>query len=156
MGGWWLNFTRGSVGNVMSMMMDCSSGATAARRERIALEAKTSLMSNLADSVFPDVCDAWGSPDLGDSFRAPVHSTVPTLFISGTLDGRTPISNAEEYAAGFTRAHHLILDGAVHSDPLFLSSPKILETMIALLRDQALPPRMTVVVDPPKWTAPEM
>jgi len=155
MGEWWLEFTRSSIGNAMSVMMDCYSGATAARRERIAREARTSLMSNLADQVFPEICEAWGNPDLGDAFRAPVHSDVPALFISGTLDGRTPVSNAEEYAAGFTRAHHLILDGAVHSDPLFLSSPKIKETMIAFLRDQALPPRTTVVVDPPKWAPPK-
>jgi pimeloyl-ACP methyl ester carboxylesterase len=80
-----------------------------------------------------------------------VKSDVPALFISGTLDGRTPISNAEEYAAGFSRAHHLILDGAVHSDPLFLSTPRILESMKALFRDEPLPARQTVAVDPPKW-----
>jgi pimeloyl-ACP methyl ester carboxylesterase len=152
LGEWWLSTTRDTIGNPMSFMMDCYSGATAARRERIAREAKTALLDNLADQSFPDVCDAWGNPDLGDAFRSPVHSDVPALFISGTLDGRTPISNAEEYAAGFPNARHLILDGAVHSDPLFLSSPQIGETMAAFLRDQPLPPRTTVVVDAPKWT----
>jgi len=151
MGDFWLSFARQPIGNAMSIMMDCASGATAARRERIAREAKTSLVSNFADQVFPDICEAWGNPDLGDAFRAPVQSDVPTLFISGTLDGRTPISNAEEYAAGFSRAHHLILDGAVHSDPLFLSTPKIAQMMMALFRDEPLPARTTVVVDPPKW-----
>jgi pimeloyl-ACP methyl ester carboxylesterase len=151
MGEWWLSTTRDPIGNAMSYMMDCSSGATAARRERIAAEAKTAILGNLADYVFPDVCTAWGDPDLGDAFRAPVRSDVPALFISGTLDGRTPITNAEEYAAGFANAHHLILDGAVHSDPLFLSSPKIKDAMIALLRDEPLPARMTVAVDPPQW-----
>ncbi len=155
MGQFWLSFTREPLGNPMSIMMDCYSGATAARRERIAREAKTALMGNLADQVFPEICDAWGNPDLGDAFRAPVHSDVLALFISGTLDGRTPISNAEEYAAGFTRAHHLILDGAVHSDPLFLSSPKIKETMMAFLRDQPLPPRTTIAVEPLKWAPPK-
>jgi pimeloyl-ACP methyl ester carboxylesterase len=155
MGEFWLTFTRQSLGNPMSIMMDCYSGATAARRERIAREAKTALMGNFADQLFPDICDAWGNPDLGDAFRAPVQSNVPALFISGTLDGRTPISNAEEYAAGFTRAHHLILDGAVHSDPLFLSSPKIGETMIAFLRDEPLPPRTTITVEPLKWAPPK-
>ena len=137
----------------MSFMMDCYSGATAARRARIEREAPTALLGKLADQVFPDICDAWGNPDLGDAFRAPVHSDVPALFISGTLDGRTPITNAEEYAAGFPNAHHLILDGAVHSDPLFLSSPKIKETMMAFLRDEPLPARTTIVVEPLKWMA---
>ena len=155
MGEFWLQFTREPIGNPMSIMMDCFSGATAARRERIAREAKTALLSNYADQVFPEICDAWGNPDLGDAFRAPVHSDVPALFISGTLDGRTPISNAEEYAAGFTHARHLILDGAVHSDPLFLGSPKIKETMIAFLRDEPLPARQTIPVEPLKWAPPK-
>jgi len=151
---WWLAFTRSTIGNAMSFMMDCYSGATAARRERIAREAKTAMFSNYADQVFPDVCEAWGNPDLGDAFRAPVKSDVPALFVSGTLDGRTPVSNAEEYAAGFSHAHHLILDGAVHSDPLFLSSPKILQTMIAFLRGENLPPRTEIVVEQPLKFAP--
>ena len=44
--GWWLRFTRSTIGNPMSFMMDCYSGATAARRERIAREAKTAILAN--------------------------------------------------------------------------------------------------------------
>jgi hypothetical protein len=47
------------------------------------------------------------------------------LFISGTLDAKTPISNAEEIKRGFPKGMHLIIDGATHCNPLFLSSPKI-------------------------------
>jgi pimeloyl-ACP methyl ester carboxylesterase len=118
-------------------MMDCASGASAERRERINRESKETLLANLADQVFPDVCEALNSPDLGPDFRAPVKSDVPVLFISGTLDARTPVSNAEEYRAGFTNSHHLIIDGAVHSDPLFLSSPKIKELMLEFMKGQA-------------------
>ncbi len=78
----------------------------------------------------------WNAPDLGDEFRAPLKSDVPVLFISGTLDARTPISNAEEYRKGFSNSTHMIIEGAVHSDPLFLSSPKIKEGMMEFLRGQ--------------------
>jgi len=61
---------------------------------------------------------------------------VPVLFISGTLDARTPISNAAEYLTGFSNSTHMIIEGAVHSDPLFLSSPKIKEGMMEFLRGQ--------------------
>lgn len=63
---------------------------------------------------------------------------MPVLFISGTLDARTPVSNAEEYRKGFTNSTHLIIEGAVHSDPLFLSSPKIKDGMMEFLRGQAV------------------
>ena len=77
---------------------------------------------------------------------------IPMLFISGTLDARTPISNAEEYRAGFANSTHIIIDGAVHSDPLFLSSPKIKEGMLEFLKGQ--PVTATRISAPPMKFAP--
>jgi pimeloyl-ACP methyl ester carboxylesterase len=132
----WLNQSRSEIGSAMSYMMDCASGQTAARRELIAREAKGTLLEDVFNFPFPDVCTEWNAPDLGDEFRAPLRSDVPVLFISGTLDARTPISNAEEYRKGFANSTHMIIEGAVHSDPLFLSSPKIKEGMMEFLRGQ--------------------
>jgi pimeloyl-ACP methyl ester carboxylesterase len=132
----WLSQSRDEIGAAMSYMMDCASGQTAARRERIAREAKGTLLEDLFNFPFPDVCTEWKAPDLGDEFRSPVKSDIPVLFISGTLDARTPISNAEEYRKGFPNSTHMIIEGAVHSDPLFLSSPKIKQGMMEFLRGQ--------------------
>ena len=132
----WLDQSRSEIGSAMSYMMDCASGQTAARRELIAREAKGTLLEDIFNFPFPDVCTEWNAPDLGDEFRAPLKSDVPVLFISGTLDARTPISNAEEYRKGFSNSTHMIIEGAVHSDPLFLSSPKIKEGMMEFLRGQ--------------------
>ena len=132
----WLEQTRSGIGSAMSFMMDCASGQTAARRELIAREAKGTLLEDIFNFPFPDVCTEWNAPDLGDEFRAPLKSDVPVLFISGTLDARTPVSNAEEYRKGFSNSTHMIIEGAVHSDPLFLSSPKIKEGMMEFLRGQ--------------------
>lgn len=132
----WLNQSRSDIGSAMSFMMDCASGQTAARREQIAREAKVTLLEDISNFPFPDVCEEWKAPDLSDAFRAPLRSDIPVLFISGTLDARTPISNAEEYRKGFPNSTHIIIEGAVHSDPLFLSSPKIKEGMMEFLRGQ--------------------
>jgi pimeloyl-ACP methyl ester carboxylesterase len=132
----WLNQSRSGIGSAMSYMMDCASGQTAARGTLIQKEAKVTLLEDLANFPFPDVCQEWKAPDLGDAFRSPLRSDVPVLFISGTLDARTPVSNAEEYRTGFTNSTHMIIEGAVHSDPLFLSSPKIKEGMMEFLRGQ--------------------
>lgn len=125
--------------SAMTFAMDCASGATAARRRQIAEEAKSTLLADAINFPFPSACAGWNVPDLGDAFRAPVISDVPTLFISGTLDGRTPPENAEETLRGFKNGIHLVIENAGHSDPLFLSSPKILEAMQAFLRGQSLP-----------------
>ena len=54
---------------------------------------------------FPEVCDARGVSQLDASFRSPLASDVPALFISGTLDVRTPLSNAEETPERFFKQH---------------------------------------------------
>lgn len=134
----WVGFITSAqqIGSAMAYMMDCASGVSPERRRRIALEAKTALLGDIMDFPQPVVCDAWGSPDLGDGFRAPVRTKVPGLFISGTLDVRTPPGNAEEVRKGFQTSVHLIIDGAVHSDPLFLSSPKIKDVMLEFMKGQ--------------------
>ena len=136
----WVGFiTSGqSIGSAMAIMMDCYSGISDKRRKQIALETKTTLLGDIMDFPFPDVCEAVGNPDLGNSFRTSVKTNVPTLFISGTLDVRTPPSNAEEVRKGFKRSEHLIIDGAVHSDPLFLSSPKIKDVMLEFMKGQKI------------------
>jgi pimeloyl-ACP methyl ester carboxylesterase len=147
----WLNTTREPLGSAMSFMMDCASGQSAARRERIRREAPLTLLGSAMNDPFPDVCDAWNAPDLGDEFRSPVKSTVPVLFISGTLDARTPVANAEEYRTGFSNSHHLILEGAVHSDPLFLSSPRIKDVMLEFMMGRS-PSTERITVSPIAFT----
>jgi pimeloyl-ACP methyl ester carboxylesterase len=143
----WLDQSRSDIGSAMSYMMDCASGQTAARREQIAREAKGTLLEDIFNFPFPEICEEWKAPDLGDEFRAPLRSDIPVLFISGTLDARTPISNAEEYRKGFFNSTHIIIEGAVHSDPLFLSSPKIKDGMMEFLRGQ--PVTVTKITAPP-------
>lgn len=139
-------------GSVMSYMTDCSSSASFERRKRIEREAKNTLLGNAANTEFPEVCAAWGNPDLGKEFRSPVKSNVPILFISGTLDGRTPVSNAEAVRKGFPNSTHLIIEGAWHSDPLFLSSPQIKDVMLELMR--GVPVSTTRITLPPLKFAP--
>ncbi|HET9479777.1 MAG TPA: alpha/beta hydrolase, partial [Pyrinomonadaceae bacterium] len=148
----WLNTSRQGIGSAMSYMMDCASGQTTARRERISREAKGTLLEDISNFPLPDICDEWKAPDLGDQFRSPVTANVPVLFISGTLDARTPVSNAEEYRTGLANSTHIIIDGAVHSDPLFLSSPKIKDGMLEFLKGQ--PVTATRISAPPMKFAP--
>lgn len=127
------------IGSAMSMMMDCYSGISPTRRRQIEREAKATLLGDVMDLPHPYVCDAWGSPDLGEEFRqSSANSRLPVLFISGTFDVRTPVSNAEEVRRGFPNSEHLIIEGAVHSDPLFLSSPKIKDAMLEFMKGQKL------------------
>lgn len=123
---------------VMALLMDCASGATEARLQHIALEADETLLGQTINFIFPEICAACGDIDLGDDFRGPLTSDVRTLFISGTLDGRTSVANAEALIPGFSDSEHLIIEGAGHSDELFLSSPEILKTIQEFMGDKPL------------------
>ena len=123
---------RSSIGSAMHYMMDCASNVSPVRHRRLLDEAPDTLFADI-NFPFMQVCEAWGSPDLGAAFRLPIQSTVPVLFISGTLDAKTPPGNAEEVRRGFPDSTHLVIDGAVHSDPLFLSSLKIKDAMVEFM-----------------------
>src|SRR5215216_747445 len=63
---------------VMMLVMDSSSGASERRQEQIKLEARDSLLGNVMG--FLDVGEIFGNPDLGDKYRSPIRTSVPTLF----------------------------------------------------------------------------
>ena len=128
---------RGPIGSAMTFAMDCASGISTTRRTQVAREAREAVLGDSIDFPFPQVCEVWGN-DLGDGFRSEVKTKVPALFISGTFDARTPVSNAEEVRRGFSTSHHLVIERAVHSDPLFLSSPKIKEAMLEFMRGKSV------------------
>ena len=104
--------------NATAFLMDCASGVSKERQEQIRREADATLLGDALNFPFPEGCDAWGHPDLGDAFRGPLKSDVPTLLISGTLDGFTPVSNAEEVAMGLSNSVHVIVEGGGHEDLL--------------------------------------
>lgn len=121
----------------MTFAMDCASGAPTERLDRIAREAEETLLGDAVDFPQPYICDAWPHASPDEVLWSPVRSAIPVQFISGTLDGRTPMSNADEVRRGFRNSGHLILEGAGHSDDLLLSSPRILEAILSFLRGGA-------------------
>ncbi len=121
------------IGNAMSYVMDCASGASSERTLRIQMEASETLLGAMTDFPFPEICDACGNPDLGPAFRTSFMSEVPVLFLSGSLDGRTPPSNAEEVRAGFSHSHHLIVENGTHGDET-LGAPGVTETVVDFLK----------------------
>ncbi len=135
---------------IMPLAMDLASGASPERLERIRREATTTLLGDAINLPEGRLAGVLGVRDLGAGFRAPLVSDVPVLAISGTADGRTPPSNAEEVLATLANGHHLVLEGAGHSDPLFLSSPEILARMLRFLAGET-PSLERIRLDPPRF-----
>ena len=136
---------RGIRELAMTVAMDCSSGASAERLALIEAQAAMAILGDAGNMGLRASCAHWPVEDVGDAYRSPVASDVPVLFISGSLDIKTPPSNANEVRQGFPNSHHLIIDGGSHDDDLFLSSPVILETMLAFLRGESVLPERVVL-----------
>lgn len=127
----------GPIGSAMTSAMDCASGASPSRRARVERETRRALLAHL-DFLVPDVCPAWRVAELLPSERTLVQLNIPVLFISGTLDGRTPMSNAEEVWKGFSNGSHVLIDGAGHGNDLFVSSPEIEKVMVKYMKIGAI------------------
>lgn len=113
--------------SAMPLTMDVASGASPSRRALVHAEEQRSVLGVALNFPWTSLGEDLGLPDLGETFRSPLNSQVPALFVSGTMDGRTPVANAREVMQGFRRATHLILDQAGHDDDLWISSSSIAE-----------------------------
>ncbi len=61
-----------------------------------------------------EICRLWPRGPVDGDLHAALHSSVPTLLLSGDADPVTPPSNAERLAAGLERYRHLVLSGEGH------------------------------------------
>lgn len=123
----------GGEQRLMPLAMDVASGASPLRLRQIAAEEGRSLLGPALNFPFPQIGEGLGIEDLGEGFRAFPASAVPTLFVSGELDGRTPLHNAERLQRGFRHSRHLVIEGAGHDDDLWLASPVLAERMADFL-----------------------
>ncbi len=108
----------------MPMLMDCASGASPERREQMErerLDPGHVLQDGLVAPFFLDCCEACGEIDLGESFRAGTKCSVPILFVSGTLDVRTPPENVTAILANYSQAAHVLVHNAGHDSRELMS-----------------------------------
>lgn len=124
--------------NAMPLATDIASGASAERLTRIADGERHSLLGQALNFPFPAIAADLGIATLPDGFRAPLHSDVRTLMVSGSLDGRTPPSNATAAAAGFSDVRELLVVNAGHDDDLWLSHPAIADRIARFFAGEAL------------------
>ena len=129
--------------SVMSVAMDCASGASADRRAAIARQIPASIFGVMTNPL-SDLCDVVGVPVLPDSFRAPVITSVPALFVSGTLDSNTPPEQVERERPGFARSAHLIVTDAGHESTLI---PAVADAIEGFFRGDAVESR--TIAGPP-------
>jgi pimeloyl-ACP methyl ester carboxylesterase len=133
--------------NLMGRTVDCASGASAERLARVRREAGWALLGNPSDNLVrsPEFCEAFTRIDLGDDFRRPIWSDVRTLFVSGTLDAKAPVFEAEEIRVGFPNSAHLLVDNGFHET---LPIPEVQQLVVAFVAGRDVPTQRLVVTPP--------
>jgi tetratricopeptide (TPR) repeat protein len=125
-GNWLRNFRRRSIGNAMSFAMIGATACSDARRAQAERESNSAVLSDFGISTIrqKDICMSWGNLDLGSEYREPVRSNIKTLIIGGTLDGVTPMSNAEAIHDRFSNSTLIKVINAAHDELINSESTK--------------------------------
>jgi pimeloyl-ACP methyl ester carboxylesterase len=141
---------RPPVFNGMPEAMDLASGVSPARMARLEKEFPTAILGDALNFPMPHIAGIRPQIDLGEAFRAYTKSDVPTLFISGTLDGRTYPAEAAANVAGFSKGARFIVENGGHN--IYEADPRIGEAVVAWFTGKPVP--ATIRFDPPKFAVP--
>ncbi|HEX8091078.1 MAG TPA: alpha/beta fold hydrolase [Blastocatellia bacterium] len=98
----------------MANAVDCSVGWSAERLAQARRETPRALFSNVNLQRTAEICKAVGVTGSGSVLQPRLWSTLPVLFVSGTLDTNTPPFQAEEVRWGFPNSAHLIVENGGH------------------------------------------
>jgi pimeloyl-ACP methyl ester carboxylesterase len=116
----------------MPQLMDLASGISAARLERALAQAPSAVLGDAGNFPMPQVRDVAPELVLGDDFRRPLATRVPTLLIMATMDGRTPVESQEELLPQFRRATRLAVINGGHN--IFEQSEAVQSEIVRFLR----------------------
>lgn len=81
-------------------------------------------------------------------FRAPPQSDIPTLLLSGTLDGRTYAQSQQEAVSGLSRVTTVTVRNAGHN--LFMVSPEVTRVIQQFMGGENLEVT-TIALEPPSF-----
>lgn len=129
----------------MGLAVRAASCLSPQRAQRIANEAKATLLDNSFNTM-TELFRSADVPRLDDNFCKPVHSDVPALVLTGTLDGRTYPAGHTEMLQGLSHGTHVVIENAGHD--LFMSSPKVGADIVAFLRHEPVPYRKISIPAP--------
>ena len=135
----------------MANATDCSLGWSDARMARAQGEARGALFSNVNLQWSSGLCKSLGFAGPGAAQLPRLWSTVPALFISGTLDTNTPPFQAEELRWGFPNSTHLVVENGGHET---LPSEEVQSIVVDFLKGQDVGGR-GVRFDPPRFLSVE-
>jgi pimeloyl-ACP methyl ester carboxylesterase len=129
----------------MPLAMDVASGVSEQRLALVEEQARTALLGAWLNFPMPQLKGSLGL-DLGEEFRAPPESDVPTLLLTGTLDGRTYPAEQAAAVAGLSALTQISVVNAGHN--LFMTTPEVTEVIQRFMRQEEITAQ-DIVAPPP-------
>jgi pimeloyl-ACP methyl ester carboxylesterase len=120
--------------SLMAFAMDIASGITDKRLTLVNEQAKTSLLGLALNFPMPQLNKAVKGLDLGNKFREFPVNNIPTLLLTGTLDGRTYINSQSEATKGLSNLTQVKIINGGHN--IFMVSPKVTEVIKTFLKGE--------------------
>ena len=120
----------------MPELMDLASGISPARLALVREQAKSAVFGDAGNFPMPHAFNIAPELTLGEDFRRPLSTNVPTLLIMGTMDGRTPIESQSELLPQFKAATRLTVVNGGHN--IFEQSDKVQEEIVRFLQSGAV------------------
>ncbi len=135
----------------MPLAMDVASGIDSERLALVEKQATTALLGDYLNFPMPQLSATFPQLDLGDGFRKAPVSHVPTLLLTGTLDGRTYPESHQEATAGLDQLQTITIVNAGHN--LFMTTPEVTAAIERFMRrEPAASP--TILAPVPTFTPP--
>ncbi len=118
---------------------------------RARAKAEGTFLGTILVEAMAEVCQRWPHAVVSADVKAPVHSEVPVLLLSGELDPVTPPRWAELARKTLPNAIHHVSPGAGHGTLLAACVPDLL---VAFLRDPAATDAALAACADPPYEAP--
>ncbi len=94
----------------------CNDDVAFMREEDIVRETKGTFLGDYRARQQQAACKQWPDVSHPADYRTPLRSAVPSLFVSGDLDGASPLWMMEHAAPGFSNHLEVVLRGKGHAD----------------------------------------
>jgi len=136
--------------NLMPVLTDCASGATADRWIKLEKQSKTAILGDALNSIRFKVCDLLPNLNLSNELSSDFFTEIPIMLIYGSQDARTPPPNTKDIIKHFKNAHTIRVKNGSHDlfkevwdeikpiminflttpNPKLFNSPKIIEAPV--------------------------
>jgi pimeloyl-ACP methyl ester carboxylesterase len=98
------------------LSITCSDDVPFVRQEEVAAATRNTFLGDWRLRQQQAACKGWPHFVAPPSYREPIHTQIPTMFVSGDSDGSTPLSFIEHAAPGFENRVEVVMSNRGHTE----------------------------------------